>query len=372
MRELPKADIAQRLIRAATGEDYGDGELVTNLIGGYADERYGDQDALVVLGNWNNKRWAREGEPELTKAETLPSRLATALDKLGVETLWLDEWNECSVCYRAIRTQPDSYSWTPNYSFTEDGYVCGKCLHEDVGSYVEPYINEATKAITWANAADLAPFGWEPWKPEDVQRYESGWYPGQDDDPRSVLDSIHENHPTLEVVFIIDDVGQFDTHWSAVTRDPAIVKAEPEDAGCWVDGHWGQYGLAHLVLKATDYGYADAEMIDYATRHMASMSPNGDEDLTDDEHEAMSDGADDVESWLNAHVAPEGYSFGWQDGEFFLWADAEWEDEDDEPEDDEPEDIALARRWMNNPEVDAGTRADCRDRVEMWDRDNRA
>lgn len=26
-----------------------------------------------------------------------------------------------------------------------------------------------------------------------------------------------------------------------------IIKATPEDAGCYVDGHWGQYGTAHMA-----------------------------------------------------------------------------------------------------------------------------
>jgi hypothetical protein len=37
--------------------------------------------------------------------------------------------------------------------------------------------------------------------------------------------------------------------------------------------------------------------------------------------------ADVAERWLNDRIAPDGYSFGWHDGEFFLWTTAEWEDE---------------------------------------------
>jgi hypothetical protein len=29
--------------------------------------------------------------------------------------------------------------------------------------------------------------------------------------------------------------------------------------------------------------------------------------------------ADDAEAWLNDHIAPDGYRFLWNDGEFFLW-----------------------------------------------------
>jgi hypothetical protein len=106
----------------------------------------------------------------------------------------------------------------------------------------------------------------------------------------------------------------------------SITKATPADAGCYVDGHWGQYAVAHMVNRAEEYGYAEAEVIDLADRHIASMGPSDAPGLTDDEHEALSDASDSVEQWLNDNVAPDGYSFGWHDGEFYLWSDEQWED----------------------------------------------
>jgi hypothetical protein len=105
-----------------------------------------------------------------------------------------------------------------------------------------------------------------------------------------------------------------------------IIKATPADAGCYVDGHWGRYAVAHMVNRAEEYGYADAEVTGLADRHMASMGPSGTDGLTDDEHEALSDASDSVEAWLNDNVAPDGYAFGWLDGEFYLWSDEQWED----------------------------------------------
>lgn len=159
-----------------------------------------------------------------------------------------------------------------------------------------------------------------------------------------------------------------------------IVKLTPADAGCWVDGHWGQYAVAHMVNRAEELGYGrdltsqeserllflkglanetsrmgvdnaeeldslralrDAkEVIDLADRHLASMGPSTSPGLTDDEHEALSDAADSVEQWLNDNVTPEGYHFEWLDGEFYLTED---EDEcEDEPHEDSP---ALDPPW---------------------------
>jgi hypothetical protein len=40
----------------------------------------------------------------------------------------------------------------------------------------------------------------------------------------------------------------------------------------------------------------------------------------------LADGAEDAEQWLNDFAAPDGYSFGWHEGEFFLWSDEQWEE----------------------------------------------
>jgi hypothetical protein len=105
-----------------------------------------------------------------------------------------------------------------------------------------------------------------------------------------------------------------------------IIKATPADAGCYVDGHWGQYAIAHMVNRAEEFGYSDAEVIDLANRHIASIGPSTAPGLSDDEYEALSQACDEVEEWLNDNVAPDGYSFGWHEGEFFLWSDEQWEE----------------------------------------------
>jgi hypothetical protein len=71
-----------------------------------------------------------------------------------------------------------------------DDIVCESCLLEDPAGSIDAgdYINNADKAITWAEGPTLAAMGWTQWAPGDPKRYESGWHPGQDDDPRKVLD----------------------------------------------------------------------------------------------------------------------------------------------------------------------------------------
>jgi hypothetical protein len=111
------------------------------------------------------------------------------------------------------------------------------------------------------------------------------------------------------------------------TTKREIVKATPADAGCYVDGQWGQYAVAHMIERATEFGFTDDALEDIAARHLATIGPSDAPYITDDEHDVMIDGSDDAEAWLNEHAAPEGYSFGWLDGEFFLASTAWWEDD---------------------------------------------
>lgn len=97
----------------------------------------------------------------------------------------------------------------------------------------------------------------------------------------------------------------------------------PSDAGCWIDGHWGRYAITNLLAIAESEGWPgmDAEL--------ASAIRCNDAEFCSDScccQEIIVSAADEAEAWMNANLAPAGYSFGWHDGEFFLWSDESWED----------------------------------------------
>lgn len=98
-------------------------------------------------------------------------------------------------------------------------------------------------------------------------------------------------------------------------------KATPADAGCWVGGHWGQYAVARMIQLAEEWGYRGDQLCALAYRHLAQQTPYDIEPLDADEWQILHDGADEVETWLNENVAPEGFHFTWDDGEFFLRAE---------------------------------------------------
>lgn len=239
MRELPTHELIGRIIEIALGEKYGDGYIVTDVCTGYAEPGYGrSDDAIVVFGNWNDKRpaygWNVKNQagdrytsaPNITKADTLPSRLARVLEAAGAEIEWLDEWSQCSHCYRAVRTEPDSYSWTPYFAWVgECEIVCADCLRANPDWIIDEYINNPEKALTVLGVDELTTLGFV----QHDARYESGWY-GREDNPTEILKGILKFAPEgTEVVFTIDSVGQFDAHFSAWLRTPETDEDdEPE------------------------------------------------------------------------------------------------------------------------------------------------
>ena len=97
------------------------------------------------------------------------------------------------------------------------------------------------------------------------------------------------------------------------------VRLTKLSAGCWVDGSRGHYAAPYMVTLAVDRGYPiteeDQELI---TAYLAgeTFDPEG----------AVVEIADEAEAWLNEHMAPAGYLFGWSDGDFMLWTARDWQD----------------------------------------------
>lgn len=102
-----------------------------------------------------------------------------------------------------------------------------------------------------------------------------------------------------------------------------LTNGQEVETGCYVDGHWGQYGTARVVEIATDLGWDSPSDLELASRHMASSGPSMEPDITPDEFESLDGASDDAEVYLNS-ITPAGYSWGWSGGELFLWPDHAW------------------------------------------------
>lgn len=223
-------DKVSRLVEFATGEPHGDGMLVTDVITGYAEPGYGSDEDIIVLGDWNDKTEYRDGKHVVL--DDLPSRLFNSLTRVGAQCEWLDEWMQCTGCFRALRTSGDSYSWKSFYVDTEDGPVCGDCAvgdgeaaltgYDSFNESTYSYVNNPRRAVTWGGGAHLKSLGFAKWEPGDEHDYQSGWHSHMNDDPATIMPTIHAVHPTAEVVFLLDEASQFYVGFSAYFRVPTV------------------------------------------------------------------------------------------------------------------------------------------------------
>lgn len=104
--------------------------------------------------------------------------------------------------------------------------------------------------------------------------------------------------------------------------------------GCWIDGHWGHYGVSRLVEIAQDLGMEISGLDESALWAYKNSEEQFQDEITGEYHSSsewmlMQGGlADEAEDWLNENIAKPGFSFGWNDGEFFLMDYQWWSEEE--------------------------------------------
>ena len=165
-----------------------------NYAAEYAEPGYEDPRKGILFANWNY----------------FPSELEGILERYGFAIEWDDEWSTCDGCDKAVRTSPDSYGWQPSSLVTEGAILCRDCLFaEDI----ETLENQPRRAL---NVYGLNPAAYGYTKLEGD--FESGWYPGQNDNPETIFTRLSPTHPRL--LFVIDTTGQFDIGFSIWEKLP--------------------------------------------------------------------------------------------------------------------------------------------------------
>ena len=169
----------------------------------YGEPGYDQPKAGILFADWND----------------CPKWLIAGLERRGYSLEWCDEWIEASETSKAYRTSPDCYGWLPYYVINDCEVIGGDEI--EGGDMLEWYINEyLLNDPTRANlfrGVDLEKLGFEQYN----GTFESGWYPGQNDDPKDVFRKIQRELPKMDVVFSITGKGQFDVHWKAWIRPHA-------------------------------------------------------------------------------------------------------------------------------------------------------
>jgi hypothetical protein len=163
-----------------------------NFADGYAEPGYTDPDKAVLFANWNY----------------FPRGIDSILESYGYAIEWSDEWEVCEGCNKAVRTSPDSYGWQPSYALVNNcEIVCSDCLAKDAGEYLESLENNPHRALNMP-AIDPSEYGYVKVEGD----FESGWHPGQNDDPKTIFNRLTAQYPRL--LFRVDGVGQFDLGFS--------------------------------------------------------------------------------------------------------------------------------------------------------------
>lgn len=120
------------------------------------------------------------------------------------------------------------------------------------------------------------------------------------------------------------------------------VNGHTAETGCYVEGHWGQYGPDHLADQASAFGWEPTTPLDdprvvRAFLDFLEGSGYGGYDATGALWERHTETGDEIIQWLNEHTPPDqwagmklrepgpgmdpitqSYVWHWRDGEVFL------------------------------------------------------
>jgi hypothetical protein len=197
---------------------------------GYAEPGYSSETGLVATGNWNSvDKWNTKTNSRQI-ISNLPERIGNLFEKMGIECEWSDEWTSCHQCGKLVRTQADSYSWTPSYQLGDGELTCIECLEEDPEGYLQSLEDNPDTCNTMTSI-----------KPEKHgyilidDNKETGWHPGQNDDPHKIAKELRDKGIS-RFIFNMDSVGQFDCRWSVYVHEDEKDLVDPCDncssSGC--------------------------------------------------------------------------------------------------------------------------------------------
>jgi hypothetical protein len=178
----------------------------------YGEPGYSDPEKSILFTDWND----------------IPKKLQTRLEAQGYELEWSDEWYiDHNNNGKAYRTSPDSYGWESRLMFSE---AAGDYLTPDDGleDWIAQCQDDARSALpSWWSESDIAALGWV----KQTEDYESGFHPGQNDDPKQIATKLRAERKTF--LFQIGGVGQFDIRfhvWVLAEETETSEESESEQS----------------------------------------------------------------------------------------------------------------------------------------------
>jgi hypothetical protein len=108
------------------------------------------------------------------------------------------------------------------------------------------------------------------------------------------------------------------------------IRETDASRGCWLESCRGWRAMSALVFVAHEYGmtltFDDLDILAAYEAGQEEITLDGQVYIVPELVSGQGELADQAEDWLNDHVASDGYSFGWSDGEFFYQPSDWWED----------------------------------------------
>lgn len=224
-----------------------------------------DGDDFLIVDSWDDVHKIQKAlEPGFEPRNDYDS---SVLDKYFPGSTWgfSDSYDICSKCGKLIRTEPDSYSWEPDFFVNDGELVCGDDVRDDPDAYLKTLYNNPKMANTILTDSDLRNLGFELIK----DGYESGMY-DRHDDPEEILEKAKEEHPGMTFVFSISSNGQFATRFELWGKEDTDVH-ESINEGVAVDDPMLRRGISYLDLHRDHFGF----LCSYLNRRLHKRVPVG-------------------------------------------------------------------------------------------------
>jgi hypothetical protein len=181
----------------------------------YADGR--DAPKGIVSANWNDLDRYDPDTRSRVKVSDVPRRVCALFERMGVEIEWCDQVTSCGGCGRCIQTEPDSYSWEPDYILTDGDIYCAECSTDDVAGSLE-----ACEGEFWSvESIDPTDHGYVRLNEEP---YETGLFSGQTDVPSQEAARLRAAGVS-RFLFVKDEQSQFYSRWSVLVHESEAEKA---------------------------------------------------------------------------------------------------------------------------------------------------
>ncbi len=186
-----------KLINTLMSDDY-TGSGAVDWANTYGEPGYQNSEKGIIFANWND----------------FDDRIPSLLERAGYSTEWSDEWMIDDNGCKAYRTSPNSHGWVCQVKACDGYWLTPDDPIEDwIEECESTDCNELHSALPgWITEDELIEEGWTKYN----GTYESGFHPGQNDDPAKIYQEIEEQvDHVLGVVFRINSTGQFDCHFEA-------------------------------------------------------------------------------------------------------------------------------------------------------------